>query len=277
MIDFGRLACSYLEWPAEIRDWVDSTKQRDNSTPVVLLEISGADSIAAAITLSDSLLNSIVIPTTVIVPTEFGDRDATRDQAERILRAHLRSRELKPFIYLKDYDAWSLLSGKFIPSLIRDFGIYSPCIGCHAYVHVMRLALAKILNCQLIVTGERLHHGTTQKVNQMPESLRYHKELAEAFGVSLSLPLESVKQQKEVERLLPSWYDKSLEARCVFTSNLEDPRETLFSTERLSLYYERFIVPVGTAYLKWLFARWEGNQNETPRRSLSEVINQSIR
>ncbi len=276
LIDFAELSCSRDNWPAQISELHDSLKQCCKGKTSIIIEISGLDSLGAAILFRESVKNPIFIPTLAVIPTEYGDMNTVISQAERVLKKRLKDAFITPFVILRDLRLWSILNGRYIPSIIQEFGFYSPCIGCHLYVHVLRIALAKIIGAKVIVTGERLKHNGKLKINQTSTSLSSHEQFCKEYGILLKLPLKEVYEGEEVRSIVNHPYEKDAELRCIFRSNLYDKKGSAFNINKLDHYYCKFTIPVARAYIELLTACWDGTIEPHGDRELYNMIEKSI-
>jgi hypothetical protein len=275
-IDFAHLSCCRDEWPIPIKEWHQSLKQHCKQKEPIILEISGIDSLGAAILYSKNVKNSILIPTIAIIPTEYGDRDITISQAARVLNKRLECDSINPFVRLCDLRLWSILNGRYIASLIKAFGTYSPCIGCHVYVHTLRVSLAKMIGVKMIITGERLMHDEKVKINQTSVSFSSHEEFFSEYGIMLKLPLKDIHEGEKIKTIVGEPYKKDTELRCVFQSNLYDQRGTAFDISKLEQYYCQFVIPVAKAYIDWLTACWAGTIEPHREKELFNMIERRI-
>ena len=51
---------------------------------------------------------------------------------------------------------WWELCGRYTTHFIKKFGFFSPCVGCHFYIHTVRVPIAKLLQSNLVIGGERI-------------------------------------------------------------------------------------------------------------------------
>jgi hypothetical protein len=118
-------------------DWMLSEKQLDtyrNLKHLAILEIAGRDSIAAAIKSVEENGFTDLLPVYVYTGTEFGDWAHVKEAVERLSR-RLPDVCVHPLRVMGSPQFWKALNGRFISELIARFGFYSPCPGCHLYLH----------------------------------------------------------------------------------------------------------------------------------------------
>jgi hypothetical protein len=184
-----------------------------------ILEIAGRDSIAAAIHFTRQEGITDLIPTHVYTGTEFGPWSAVRD-AVNLLEKRLEGVKIHDLLVLGSPRFWRTLNGRFISELISRYGCYIPCVGCHLYLHAVRIPLAVALGNVPIIAGEREKHDGKIKVNQIAEALDGYQVLAETFGVRIVFPLRRIDHGSEIEALIGSpWEEGKGQLDCVLTGN----------------------------------------------------------
>jgi hypothetical protein len=125
-----------------------------------------------------------------------------------------------PLIVLGSPDFWKALNGAFISELLSIYGFYTPCIGCHVYLHAVRIPLALLLGNIPIISGEREHHNGSVKINQIPEALDEYKNITETFSIQLLLPIRKISRGQEIEALLQmDWHESKEQLSCCLSGN----------------------------------------------------------
>lgn len=214
----------------------------------VIAEISGADSIAAALAfVGEHHEVQEVVPTYVHTGTEFGDFSAI-DGNVAWLRDELRARHgvgLTELIQGGDPRLWRALNGRFPTEIAERYGRWLPCTGCHLYLHLMRIPLAREAGATVVISGERENHDGRAKANQTAAMLdAYVSVLAEA-GIELALPVRGIERAAQLGDLLgPRWPGGSPQMECVLSGN-ERGRDGGASAPVPDGYAEEFIRPVG--------------------------------
>jgi hypothetical protein len=129
-------------------------------------------------------------------------------------------------------------------ALNKRFGFYTPCVGCHLYLHAARIPLALALEAP-IIAGERELHDGAVKVNQTATALNCYQDLAAHFEVPLHLPLRHIDQGKEIEMLLGfDWKQDDEQLGCVLSGNYRDFQNRVSITdEALQAYLREFAFP----------------------------------
>ena len=189
---------------------------------IAVLEISGADSIAAAICFASQNPGSRLVPTYVHTGTEFGDFtliEANVAFLKRELPAH-GARLEGHLRHSEDPALWRALAGRPARVLLERFGSYLPCVACHLYLHLMRIPVARDLGANAIVSGEREAHGSRTKANQLPGVLAAYERVLASVGLNMALPLRDVSEPERIEQILgPRWSGGSPQLECVLKGN----------------------------------------------------------
>ncbi len=218
------------------------------ATRVAVAEISGADSIAAAIAYCrDHPGLERVVPSYVHTGTEYGDFSGIESNV-LFLAGALEERcdvHVEDLVVAQDGRLWNALNGRYASVLAARLGAFTPCVGCHLYLHLMRIPLARSLGAP-VISGEREHHGTRTKPNQLASALDAYVRVLASAGVDLELPIRHVDESSEIEALLgPSWPGGSPQLACVLAGNYQG-LGGVGSIETLpDAFLERFLVPAG--------------------------------
>lgn len=196
-----------------------------------VVEIAGRDSIAAALAACRAMGLEELIPTYAFTGTEWGPWSSV-ERAMNRLRERLPSTRISEIVLLHHEDFWHALNGRFLSELLHRYGFYTPCVGCHLYLHAVRIPLAVKLGGIPIVAGERLSHDGKVKINQTRRALLAYSDLAAAFGIRLLFPLRDVENGKAVQELLGfEWAEGKEQMSCVFSGNYRRIDGTIPVTE----------------------------------------------
>jgi hypothetical protein len=237
----SELVASFPEWmlPEE------TAARLRGSSNTAIVEIAGRDSVAAALRAASETPYELLLPTIAYTGTEFGDWRLPFDKVdflrERLAAAAVET-ELLPPVVLGAPELWHLLNGRFVAALSRRFGFYTPCLGCHLYLHALRLPLARMTGCETIVAGERESHDGRVKLNQIPEALEAYVAFARDFGVELALPLRYVTSGSEIDDLLGGqWPEGEGQLRCVLSGNYRDAAgDVAYDAAAVRAYFYEF-------------------------------------
>ncbi|SET28521.1 hypothetical protein SAMN05660297_01915 [Natronincola peptidivorans] len=215
----------------------------------VIGEFSGRDSVAAILkALEDNGINDI-LPVASFAATEYGDPTSLEENylqmVERVKTLYGDNKKIHPLIYYSNPDLWSIINGRFVEVINRKFGFYTPCIGCHAYFHLLRVPMALKLG-RKIISGERENHDGRVKVNQLGSCLDIYQEVTRHFGVELLMPLRHVDKGEEVERLIGwNWQEGDNHPDCIYSGNYRDIEGTaLYDEEKVRAFLESYLLPL---------------------------------
>jgi hypothetical protein len=192
-----------------------------NSKRLALGELAGKDSVAAMIAAFREGVFDAVIPVVVRTGTEYGNPGFI-EKNMAVVRSKIGEVASKPIV-VEDFEFWHALNGRFVSELSRRFGFYSPCPGCHLYLHAMRIPLALLLGAKSVVSGERESHDGKEKINQLSFSLDYHEKLTALWGVKLALPLHHISAESKIDELVGGGCSGRDQFSCVFSGNYRTP------------------------------------------------------
>jgi hypothetical protein len=141
---------------------------------------------------------------------------------------------------------WGALNGRYISELVKRYGFFTPCVGCHVYLHSVRIPLALTLGKIPIISGERERHDESIKVNQISEALNVYKKITEEFGIELLSPMRNIKDGKEVKDILGiDWEEGKEQLECVLAGNYRKVDGTSDITSgQVRRYLEEFAYPL---------------------------------
>jgi len=222
LLDKPELVSSFPAWML-----ADETRERLRAaTRPALVEIAGRDSVAAALRAAAERAHDLYLPTVAYTGTEFGDWRTPFEKvaflAERLAASGAEAEVLPP-VLLGAPELWRVLCGRYVAELYRRYGFYTPCLGCHVYLHALRIPLAKAAGCRVVVAGERESHDGRVKLNQIAPALDAYVELAARFDVELALPLRRVSSGREVDEIVGSDRPESdAQLSCVLSDNYRD-------------------------------------------------------
>ncbi len=186
---------------------------------LAVVEIAGRDSIAAVVKSVREESFTDLLPTYVYTGTEYGAWASVNLAVQRLV-ACLPNVHVHNLIVMGSPRFWKTLNGAFISELIARYGFYTPCVGCHLYLHAVRIPLALLLGKVPIISGERERHNGLIKINQVSEALDIYRALAETFGVELLFPLRRIDNGKEIEALLEMpWQQDKEQLHCCLSGN----------------------------------------------------------
>ena len=216
-----------------------------NTEGLAIVEIAGRDSIAAALEAVKERDFKAFLPTIAYTGTEFGRWDVTFKKVD-MLKEALSKEGIKVFdpIVLGAPQFWWRLCGRYITHLFKSFGFYSPCVGCHLYLHALRIPLARKMGCGVIIAGERESHEGKIKLNQIGIALDAYISFAEKFGVELFLPLRQVSKSKDIESIVNQYWEESgKQLECVLSKNYQDiDGDVVYSDNDIKRFFNEFAI-----------------------------------
>jgi hypothetical protein len=211
---------------------------------LAMVEIAGRDSVAAAIKSVEENGFTDLIPTYAYTGTEYGPwsivERAVRRLAERLPQTHVHDP-----VVMGSPGFWQALNGRFISEIISRYGFYTPCVGCHLYLHSVRIPIALSLKNIPVITGERERHNGDIKINQISEVLDIYKRFAEFFNLELLMPLRHISEGKQIEELLGfEWDQGKQQLDCVLSGNYRRlDKKNAFKIQSVRVFLENFAVP----------------------------------
>jgi hypothetical protein len=212
---------------------------------LAMVEIAGRDSVAAAVKAVEEDGFTDLLPTYVYTATEHGAWSSVVDAVKRLADRlpHIR---VHPLLVMGSPRFWQALNGRFMSELIARYGFLSPCIGCHLYLHSVRIPLAVSLGKIAIISGERELHDGVVKINQIGKALTRYVDLDAEFGVRLLLPLRHISNGQQIDEILGfAWEEGKEQLGCVLSGNYRGPDGSVrLTVEQAVQYLETFACPV---------------------------------
>ena len=190
---------------------------------LAIAEIAGRDSIAAAIWAVRQERAQSVLPTLAYNGAQFGSLD-TVSQAVTLLRDRLGPDRVFDLVMIGAPRFWKALTLRFADRLTEQFGFYTGYVACHLYLHVVRIPLARRLNCSLVVSGERESHDGDIKLNQTRDVLNAYSQIMREFQIELDQPLRHLASGHDVVEILGTeWKQGDCQLHCVLSGNYRNP------------------------------------------------------
>lgn len=224
---------------------------------LAIAEISGADSIAAVLQYAaDHPECTEVLPTYVATGTEFGDFGAIEHNV-KWLREELLRRNGPTLLDLErsaDESLWRAINGRFAAVLTERYGQWLPCVGCHLYLHLMRVPIAERVGSRIVITGEREHHDARTKANQEARVLDAYRQVLAHAGVTLEMSVRQVTTRNALFELLGErWAGGSPQLECVLSGNERGLSGAEVSSAPEALI-DDYVVPLGFAVVEMMRA-----------------------
>ena len=216
---------------------------------IAIVEIAGRDSVAAAVAAVREHGFTTLLPTSAATSTEFGDENAPTFVAEHLARALAPDVEVFPALRLGSPKLWSALNGRFASVLDERYRLFSPCLACHLYAHLVRVPLSRALGCVPVIAGEREIHGSRVKLSQTPLGIDAAIRVMARGGIELLEPLRRVRDTETIIELAgEAWAEGCRQLECVFSGNYADLDGSVAYDElAYARYVHGFFEPAGIA------------------------------
>ena len=215
----------------------------------VIGEMAGRDSVAAILKVMEQDGVDQVLPVVTFAPVEYGET-LVMEENHKLLCRQVRDRfggkkEMGPLLYDSNQALWQVLNGVYTSEIQQRYGFYTPCIACHAYVHLMRMPIARKLG-RIVISGERESHDGRVKANQLGICLDSYQRILRHFDVELLIPLRHMKDGKEVEDLIGwEWAEGKAQPQCLFSGNDRDARgQSLIEESQIPAFLSGFLEPM---------------------------------
>lgn len=264
-----RLAAVFRDKPEMVIDlpeWMlpadraDAYRRMDD---LALVEIAGRDSIAAAIRGVEACGFGNLLPVYAYTGSEHGPWGSILRAVERLSERMPRV-SVHPLLVIGSPGFWRAINGRFIGDVIRLFGHYTPCTGCHLYLHAVRIPLARKIGNAPVIGGERKSHGGSVKVNQVGPALDFYARFLDSFGIRLHLPVVDVADGAVIENILEMpWGRGKEQPGCCLSGNYRTAAgEIALETEDMMRYFTDFAGPAARKIVSaYLEDRVPGHEN----------------
>lgn len=245
LLDKPELATAFPPWMLP----VETVERLRAAAKPAVVEVAGRDSLAAALRAAPEADHDLFLPAVAYTGTEFGEWRLPFEKIEYLkerLRGVGAGVEVLAPVVMGAPELWRLLCGRYVLAQYRRFGFYTPCIGCHVYLHALRVPLAKMTGCRVVVAGERESHGGVVKLNQIPTALDAYVELLARFDVELSLPLRHVSSGAEIGEIVGTDRRESEgQLGCVLSQNYRDADGAVpYDEEAVRRFLDEFALPL---------------------------------
>jgi hypothetical protein len=212
---------------------------------LALVEIAGRDSVAAAVKAVQERGFTDLVPTYAYTGTEHGSFQSVERAVERLAK-RLPGTRIHELLLMGSPRFWQALNGRFVHELVSRYGLFLPCVGCHLYLHSVRIPLARLLGGVPLISGERESHDGAVKINQIAEALTEYVGLAGEFETELILPLRHMHDGNRVSELLGfEWKEGGEQLGCVLSGNYRDvDGDVRIESRQVRQYLKEFACPV---------------------------------
>ncbi len=214
---------------------------------VVIAEIAGRDSAAAVLEAVRQRPIQTILPTIAYTATEFGDWAVPLRKCED-LRRRLSAEGItvRPPVFLGSPRFWWLLCGRPASIHTARYGLPTTCLGCHLYVHALRIPLAKRVGADTVISGERENHDNRIKLNQIADALDAYVGFLADYDVELRLPVRHVREGAGILAILgEEWKEGRGQLQCVLSKNDQDENgRVTYDSDSVKRFFSEFALPV---------------------------------
>ena len=250
-IDFKK-SFNELELSKETINIID--RNGINLKDIAVGEFSGRDSAAAIIRAMECDNINIVLPIVAFTGTDYGDVNIFYKNWKLLnkrINQLYEDKTLLPLHFIFEPKLWNALNGRFAVMVSKKYNYYTPCIGCHAYLRIIRIPIAKQLSGK-IISGERIHHNGDFKIDQFKEVLETYHKLCNVFGVELILSVKDIKGGDEIKNIIGyKWEQGKNQFSCVFSGNYRDKEgKVIYDKENILKILNEFIYPSSIEIVK---------------------------
>ena len=278
----AQLAAVFRDKPERVIDfpgWMlpgDQVARYRGMDDLAIVEIAGRDSVAAAVRAVSEKGYGNLLPVYAYTGSEYGFWGSVEQAASR-LAARLPSVRVHPLLVVGSPGFWHAVNGRFISDLIHVFGHYTPCTGCHLYLHAIRVPLARLLGNVPIIAGERESHSGTIKINQVGEALDFYQRFIRRFDIRLDLPLVEIEDDRAIEDLLEiPWAQGKEQLGCCLSGNYKGAGGNIgMDSASVMRFFDEFAGPAADAiihgYLEGRVPDHPGIAKQAITRCISET------
>ncbi|MDI6712573.1 MAG: hypothetical protein QMD96_04975 [Anaerosomatales bacterium] len=229
------------------------------ASSTAIAEIAGRDSVAAALVAVRERGFTTIVPTIGFTGTEAGDKDAPYRAVNRLRNLLADEARVLDPVPLSDPALWSAMNARPMAEVLKRYGVCSPCLACHLYLHLLRVPLAWSHGNAPVISGERDSHDGRVKLSQTPQSIDAAARVLAYAGIDLLSPVRSA-SGAEIEDLVGSdWGQEERQMGCQLSGNyLALDGSVQYDEAGYERYLREFFEPVGRAIVDAYRAEREG-------------------
>ena len=234
-----------------------------------IVEIAGRDSVAAAVAAVNDHGFRELVPTIAFTGTETGDRDAPKRAVSALERLVARRARIAEPVAVSDPTLWSAMNARPAAELQRRFGVCSPCLACHLYLHLLRVPLAWSHGNAPVVAGERDTHDGRVKLSQTAAGIDAAIRVLEYAGVTLMQPMRHA-SGGEIASLAGDDFDARVgHLGCQLSGNYASfDGSVTYDEDGYARYLAEFYEPVGRAVID----AWRAEREGAPATDFVKVV-----
>ena len=255
--------------PARPPEPLGYTLGMDHERGIAIVEIAGRDSVAAAVTaVRDNGFRELV-PTIAFTGTETGDREAPM-RAIATLRQLVSGRaHVHEPVALSDPALWAAMNARPASELLHRFGLCSPCLACHLYLHLLRVPLAWSHNNAPVIGGERDTHDGRIKLSQTTGSIDASARVLAYAGIALLQPIRHATHDEIAELVDGEWDADASQLGCQLSGNYVGLDGTVrYDQAGYDRYLREYFEPMGRAVID----AWRAEREGAPATDFVDVV-----
>lgn len=262
-----------------INEYLDGSevKRLTGKPGLAIVELAGRDSVAAALAAVEKRGLDTLLPTYVYTGSEHGPFAWIEEALSRLASRLPAGVELLEPLIMGSPDFWRALNGGLLGELNRRYGLSPACVGCHLYLHAVRIPLARHLGLggkgAPIISGERESHDNKVKLNQVAPALNAYAGLCAEFGVELLLPIRQVDEGARIEEILGlAWPEGGDQVGCVLSGNYRGCNgEVKYEPDALVAFLNEFALPLTRQVLNEYLAGGTPNHMDLANKTIHSL------
>ncbi len=224
-----------------------------------IAEIAGRDSVAAAVVAVREHGFTTIVPTIGFTGTETGDREAPYRAVSRLRNLLAEEAAVLDPVPLSDPALWSAMNAAPMAEVLRRYGVCSPCLACHLYLHLLRVPLAWSHGNAPVISGERDSHDGRIKLSQTSHSIDAATRVLAYAGIRLLAPIRSMGGTEIAAIVGSEWRQGEQQMGCQLSGNyLSLDGSVQYDEAGYERYLREFFEPVGRAIVDAYRAEREG-------------------
>lgn len=236
---------------------------------LAIVEIAGRDSVAAAVAAVRERGFRELVPTIAFTGTETGDRDAPMRAVTLLKSLVSDGTTVHDPVALSDPALWSAMNARPCAEIRHRFGVCSPCLACHLYLHLLRVPLAWSHVDAPIIAGERDSHDGRIKLSQMPEGIDAATRVLAYAGIELIQPIRTASGADVSELVGGGWDQEAGQLGCQLSGNYVNFDGTVtHDAEGYHRYVTGYFEPIGRAVID----AWRAERAGAPAADFDAVV-----
>lgn len=236
---------------------------------IAIAEIAGRDSVAAAVAAVRARGFSQLLPTIALTGTETGDAGAPLRAIELLTTLLGETCEVLEPIHLQESALWSALNARFAAAVSERYRMYSSCLACHLYLHLLRAPVSWAHGNAPIIAGERETHDGRVKLSQTPESIDAAVRVLAHGGIELLQPIRHASGAQVAALVGGGWEEGGAQLGCLLSGNYTRlDGSVTYNQTRYARYIEEFFEPAGRA----ITDAWRAQRDDGPAVQWNRVV-----